>query len=181
MYAPSNNKIAVVIFGVWGQNQQDKARFGTDCYLRNLAVYKKQTVLRNIKEWMELVGTYTELSKIDLPYGYFNIRVEESFKKWNHVLTICSKMRGHVMSQEDCNALDNMLETKVSIFKNVAYQCIVMYIDEIIIYSETCEEHVRDLKIVLRWLEEQKVYFKESKYQFFTRKLEIIVYASTSD
>ena len=49
------------------------------------------------------------------------------------------------------------------------------------INSRTHEEHIRDFKNVLPELKEQKFYLKESKVQFFTRKLEILVYILISD
>ena len=74
-----------------------------------------------------------------------------------------------------------MAETMLDIFKHVGYQCLVIYIINIIIYSRTYEEHARDLKKVLHRLEEQKFYLKESKHQFFSRKLDILEYIFTRD
>ena len=73
------------------------------------------------------------------------------------------------------------MEAKLHIFQEVVYQCLVIYIDNIIIYSKTYLEHVRDLRKVLQQLEEQKFYLKESKCQFFTRKLEILGHILSSD
>ena len=53
-----NNKNAVVMFCIPKREEPDKPRFVTDCLLRNLAIYKKQTPLPNIDELMELVTTY---------------------------------------------------------------------------------------------------------------------------
>ena len=170
MYPADNDKNAVVMCYVAKRDQPDILRFVTDCHLRNLAVYKKQTPLPNIAELIELVTSYPVWSKIDLADGYFNIRVIESSEKWNTVLTTHGKMRRQVMSQGDCNAPGTVMEAILDIFKDVIYQCYVIYIDDVIIYSETYEEHVRDLKKVLQQLEEQKFYLKESKSQFFTRK-----------
>ena len=78
------------------------------------------------------------------------------------------------MAHGDCNAPGTMMEAILDIFKDVVYQCLVIYIDNIIIYSRTYKELVRDLKKVLQGLEEQKFYLKESKYQFFSEKLEIL-------
>ena len=80
--------------------------------------------------------------------GYFNIRVKESSEKWNTVLTTHDKMRSRVMSQGDCNAPGTMMKAMLDIFKDMVYQYLVIYIDDIIIYSRTHEEHVRDLKKV---------------------------------
>ena len=74
-----------------------------------------------------------------------------------------------------------MMEAMLDIFKDVVYQCLVIYINNIVIYFRTYEEHVRALKKVLPRLEEQKFYLKESKCQFLTRKLEILEHILTSD
>ena len=74
-----------------------------------------------------------------------------------------------------------MMEAMLDIFKDVVYQWLVIYIDNIIIYFRTYEEHVRDLEKVLQQLEEQKFYLKEYKCQFFIRKLKILAYIFPSD
>ena len=58
MYSTPNNQNAVFIFGANKQEQPDKPRFVTDYDLRNLVVCKKQTLLPNIDELIELVATY---------------------------------------------------------------------------------------------------------------------------
>ena len=77
------------------------------------------------------------------------------------------------MSPRDCNVAGTMMEAMLDIFKDVIWQCLVIYIDYINICSRTYEEHLRDLRKVIQGLEEQKFYLKESKYQFFIRKLGI--------
>ena len=98
MYPSPNDKNAVVMFCVSKRVQPDKPRFVTNCRLRKLGGYKKQTPLSNIDKLIELVATYPVWSKIDLADGYFNIRVEESSEKWNNILTTHGKMRSLVMS-----------------------------------------------------------------------------------
>ena len=93
MYRAPNDKNAVVMFCIAKRDQPDKARFVTDCRLRNLGVYKKQTPLPNIGKLIELVVTYPVWSKIDLADGYFNMRVEESSQKCNTLVTTQSKIR----------------------------------------------------------------------------------------
>ena len=138
--------------------------------MRNLYVYKKQTLLANNDELIKLVTIYLVWSKLDLAFGYFNIRVKESSKTWKTVLTTHEKMRTRIMSQVNCNSPGTMMEAILDIFKNIVYQCVVIYVDDIIFYSTKYEEHVRDLKKVLQRLEEQKFHVKKSKCQFFTGK-----------
>ena len=58
MYPAAKDKNAVVMFCVAKRDQPVKPRFMTDCRIRNLAVYKKQILLPNIVELIELVTAY---------------------------------------------------------------------------------------------------------------------------
>jgi hypothetical protein len=48
---------------------------------------------------------------------------------------------------------------------------VVMFIDDILIYSETTEEHEEDLRVVLERLRQQKLYAKFSKCEFRMEKV----------
>ena len=58
MYLARNDKNTVLMFCVAKHDQPNKLRFVTDCCVRNLPVYKKQTPLHNIDEVIELVAAY---------------------------------------------------------------------------------------------------------------------------
>ncbi|XP_071901550.1 uncharacterized protein [Coffea arabica] len=53
------------------------------------------------------------------------------------------------------------------VFKKYLDQFVVVFIDDILIYSKTREEHVKHLEIVLQILREQKLYAKFSKCEFW--------------
>ena len=78
------------MFCVAKRYQLDKPRFVTDCRLRNLAIYEKQTPFTTIDKLMELVAADPVWSKLDVTNGYCNIGVEESLERWNTILTIYS-------------------------------------------------------------------------------------------
>jgi hypothetical protein len=46
-----------------------------------------------------------------------------------------------------------------------------VFIDDILIYSETTEEHEEHLRVVLERLRQQKLYAKFSKCEFWMEKL----------
>ena len=48
---------------------------------------------------------------------------------------------------------------------------LVVFIDDILIYSNTKEEHAENLKIVLQMLREHQLYAKFSKCDFFKDKI----------
>ena len=47
----------------------------------------------------------------------------------------------------------------------------VVFIDDILIYSEIVEEHEEHLRVVLSRLREHKLYEKFSKYEFWLKKV----------
>lgn len=57
------------MFCIAKRDQLDKLRFVTDCHLRNLVIYKKQTPLPNIDELIEIVAAYPLCCKIDMADG----------------------------------------------------------------------------------------------------------------
>ena len=68
------------------------------------------------------------------------------------------------MLQVDSNGPSTRIEAIYDVFEVIEYECCVIYINYIIIYSTIYEEHIRDLKKVLERREVQKFYLKSSKY-----------------
>jgi len=74
-----------------------------------------------------------------------------------------------------------MLRAMYEIFKNMVFKDLVIYIDDIIIFSHTYDEHIATLRKVLQWLLDEKFWLKASKCQFFTKRLDILGYILTLD
>ena len=51
---------------------------------------------------------------------------------------------------------------------------VIVFIDNILVYSRTVEEHELHLKIVLEKLREKKLYAKFSKYEFWLGKVKFL-------
>lgn len=47
----------------------------------------------------------------------------------------------------------------------------VVFIDDILVYSKSDEEHARHLRVVLQTLQENELYAKLSKYEFWLREV----------
>ena len=58
-----------------------------------------------------------------------------------------------------------------SVFMPELDKFVVVFIDDILIYSETTEEHVEHLRVVLSRLQEHKLYAKFSKCEFWLKKV----------
>ncbi|WVZ93032.1 hypothetical protein U9M48_039055 [Paspalum notatum var. saurae] len=67
------------------------------------------------------------------------------------------------------------------IFMNVLDQCVVVFIDDILIFSRTKEEHEQHLRIVLEKLRENQLYGKFSKCEFWLEKVAFLGHMLTAE
>ena len=71
-----------------------------------------------------------------------------------------------VMSFGLCNAPATFCTLMNDVLRPFLDKSVVVYLDDIVVYSETMEKHRQDLKEVFNALQENKLYLKESKCMF---------------
>jgi hypothetical protein len=64
-------------------------------------------------------------------------------------------------------ALAYFMNMTNKVFMGELYKCVVVFIDDILFYSKTAEEHEEHLKIVMGKLKQQQLYAKFSKCEFW--------------
>ena len=86
-----------------------------------------------------------------------------------------------VVQQGDCNMpimyqalMNHIFGMYIRIFMDV-------YLDDIIIYSDTLEEHVKHVTIVLDILKREKLYLSEKKLHFLCKEVKILGCIVTND
>jgi hypothetical protein len=114
----------------------------------------------------QLVGAKV-FSKIDLRSGYHKIRVRpEDIPKT--AFTRRYGLYGYlVMSFGLTNAPAHFTYIMNSVFMPELDKFVVVFIDDILIYSKSKEEHATHLRVVLTRLWEHKLYAKFSKCEFW--------------
>ena len=85
------------------------------------------------------------------------------------------------MQQGDCNAPATMVRAMNEIFRDMIYKDLMIYIDDIIISSTNYKQHVEALRQVPQRLQDQQFWVKESKCQFFTKRLDILGHILTPE
>ncbi|RVW67380.1 Transposon Ty3-G Gag-Pol polyprotein [Vitis vinifera] len=113
---------------------------------------------------MRLCIDYRELNKIDLRSGYHQLRVRgEDVPK-----TAFRTRYGHyeflVMPFGLTNAPAAFMDLMNRVFKPYLDQFVVVFIDDILVYSRSREEHEGHLSIVLQTLRDKQLYAKLKKY-----------------
>lgn len=60
------------------------------------------------------------------------------------------------------------------VFSALLRKCVLVFFDDILVYSESLEEHATQLKMVLGLMREHKLYAKQSKYAFCQPQVEYL-------
>ena len=73
-----------------------------------------------------------------------------------------------------CNAPATFMTLMQEIFKPLLDKCMVVYVDDILIFSKDEREHEHHLQQVLEMLRQHKLYGKMSKCAFFQRDVKFL-------
>ncbi|XP_052730515.1 uncharacterized protein LOC108324528 [Vigna angularis] len=111
---------------------------------------------------------------IDLCSGYHQIRVKEGDVQ----KTAFRSRYGHyeyiVMSFGVTNAPAIFMDYMNRIFRPYLDKFVVVFIDDILVYSKSCEKHEEHLRVVLSVLREKELYAKLSKCEFWMKKVQFL-------
>jgi hypothetical protein len=121
----------------------------------------------------QLTGAWV-FSKIDLRSGYHQIRIRLEDIPKTTLTTRYELFEYLVMSFGLTNALAHFTYLMNSIFMPELDKFVVVFIDDILIYSKNEEEHAKHLRIVLTHLREHQLYAKFSKSTFWLEEIQFL-------
>src|SRR6266508_4264785 len=113
-------------------------------------------------------------SKIDLRSRYHQIRVREEDIPKTAFSTRYGLYEFLVMSFGLTNAPAFFMYLMNSVFMTELDVCVVVFIDDILVYSKNEEEHAKHLQLVLDRLREHQLYAKFSKCQFWLKEVSFL-------
>jgi hypothetical protein len=121
----------------------------------------------------QLVGAKV-FSKIDLRSGYHQIKIRASDIPKTAFLTRYGLYEFLVMSFGLTNALAYFMYLMNSVFMLELDKFVVVFIDDILVYSKNEEEHTVHLHVVLQRLREHHLYAKLSKCDFWLKEIKFL-------
>nr|GEY86990.1 retrotransposon protein, putative, Ty3-gypsy subclass [Tanacetum cinerariifolium] len=113
-------------------------------------------------------------SKIDLRSGYHQLRVREEDIPKTAFRTRYGHYEFQVMPFGLTNAPAVFMDLMNRVCKPYSDKFVIVFIDDILIYSKNEKEHEEHLKVILGLLKEEKLYAKFSKCEFWIPKVKFI-------
>ncbi|GJR42236.1 putative reverse transcriptase domain-containing protein [Tanacetum coccineum] len=113
-------------------------------------------------------------SKIDLRSGYHQLRVRDEDIPKTAFRTRYRHYEFQVMPFGLTNAPAVFMDLMNRVCKPYLDKFVIVFIDDILIYSHNKEEHVNHLRIILKLLKKEKLYAKFSKCDFWIRIVQFL-------
>ncbi|KAL0533867.1 hypothetical protein IC582_028138 [Cucumis melo] len=140
----------------------------------NKVTVKNRYPLPRIDDLFDQLQGATVFSKIDLRSGYHQLRIkDEDVPK-----TAFRSRYGHyefiVMSFGLTNAPAVFVDLMNKVFREFLDTFVIVFIDDILIYSKTEAEHEEHLRMVLQTLRDNKLYAKFSKCEFWLKQVSFL-------
>nr|GEV29654.1 putative reverse transcriptase domain-containing protein [Tanacetum cinerariifolium] len=140
----------------------------------NKLTVKNRYPLPRIDDLFDQLQWSQFFSKIDLRSGYHQLRVHEDDISKTAFRTRYRHVEFTVMPFGLTNAPAVFIDLMNRVCRPYLDKFVMMFIDDILIYSKTQEEHVEHLRIVLELLKKEKLYAKFSKCEFWLRELQFL-------
>jgi len=140
----------------------------------NKVTIKNRYPLQRIDDLMDQLVVARVFSKIDLRLGYHQIKVKDEDMQKTTFRIRYGHYKYTVMPFGVTNAPGVFMEYMNRSLHAYLDRFVVVFIDDILIYSKSEEEHVEHLKIVLQVLKENNVYAKLSKCEFWLNEVSFL-------
>ncbi|KAG8478487.1 hypothetical protein CXB51_028219 [Gossypium anomalum] len=147
----------------------------------NKVTIKNKYPLPRIDDLFNQLKGATWFSKIDLRSGYYKLRVKESDVPKTAFRTRYGHYEFLVMPFGLTNAPAVFMDLMNRIFRPYLDKFVVVFIDDILIYSKDETEHAEHLKIVLQTLRDKQLYAKFSKSEFWLREVGFLGHIVSGD
>ena len=176
---PSTSPWAAPILLV--KKKDGSMRMCIDYRALNALTIKNKYPLPRIDELFDQLNGAIYFTKIDLRSGYHQLRVRTTDIPLTAFRTRFGLYEFLVMSFGLTNAPATFMTLMDSVLRPYLGKFVVVFLDDILIYSRSKEEHCEHLRMVFDLLREHKLYAKESKCEFFKTEIHYLGHIVTAN
>jgi hypothetical protein len=158
------------MFGSFVKKKDQTLRMCVDYRPLNEVTIKNKYPLPRIDILFDQLAGAKVFSKIDLRSRYHQINIRPEDIPKTAFTTRYGLYEYLVMSFGLTNAPAHFMYLMNSVFMPELDKFVVVFIDDILVYSKSEEEHVEHLKVVLTRLRDHQLYAKFSKCEFLAKR-----------
>ena len=140
----------------------------------NEVTIKNKYPLPRIDDLFDQLRGACVFSKIDLRSGYHQMKIRAANIPKIAFTTRYGLYEYTVMSFGLTNAPAYFMYLMNKVFMEFLDKFVVVFIDDILVFSKTEEEHAEHLRLVLQKLQEHKLYAKRSKCEFWLKEVSFL-------
>lgn len=163
------------------QKKDGSIRLCVDYRLLNAKTRKDAYPLPRIEESLDALGGAKLFSTLDLASGYNQVPIAEKDKAKTAFCTPFGLFEFNRMPFGLCNAPSTFQRLMERIFGDLSFQKLLLYLDDIIIFSSTFKDHLQRLEMVLSRLQERNLKLKFKKCQFFQKEVRYLGHIVSSN
>ncbi|GJW50731.1 putative reverse transcriptase domain-containing protein [Tanacetum coccineum] len=147
----------------------------------NKLTVKNRYPLPRIDDLFDQLQGSSVYSKIDLRSGYHQLRVQEEDIPKTAFRTRYGHYEFQVMPFGLTNAPAVFMDLMNRVCKPYLDKFVIVFIDDILIYSKNKQEHEEHLKLILELLKKEELYAKFSKCEFWIPKVQFLGHVIDSE
>ena len=156
-------------------------RFCVDYRKLNLVTKRDVYPLPRIDDSLAALGGGRWFSTLDLTSGYWQIPVEEESKEKTAFISASGLYEFNVLPFGLSNSPSTFQRFLDIVLAGLKWKSLLVYLDDICIFSSDFEQHLKDLGEVFLRLREAKLKLKPSKCHLFQRQIKYLGHIVSSD
>lgn len=176
---PSSSPRGAPVFFV--KKKDGSMRMCIDYHELNKVTVKNKYPLPRIDDLFDQLQGARCFSKIDLRSGYHQVKVREEDVSKTAFRTRYGHYEFLVMSFRLTNAPAVFMDLMNRVCRPFLDRSVIVFIDDILVYSKDEVEHEQHLREVLEVLRKEKLYAKFSKCEFWLREVQFLGHVVTRE
>lgn len=158
------------------RKKDGKLRMCIDYRAVNALTRRINTPLPRIDECLERLGGAKYFSSLDLKSGYHQVRIREDDVAKTAFNTRYGSYEFLVLPFGLTNSPPTFQRMMNDVLKDYIDKFALVYLDDILIFSKSIEEHSKHLHLVMEKLRSNKLFVNNTKCSFFKKEVEFLGY-----